>query len=803
VEVRVLGPLEVSKREEPAALPGAKPRQLLALLALRPNQPVPAEVLIDELWDETPPSTAASALRVHLTRVRRLLESADSPAESPAEARGAAPRLSLDAAGYVLRLAPDELDVTRFEQLVARGKEAVSVGDLHDGQRSLRSALSLWRGPALADVRDLSAAKAAVARLEQLRLGAIEELAEARVILGDAAVADWLVEVVAEYPLHEGLVGQLMRSLDRSGRAADALRAYRRLQRDLDEQLGVSPSAELRKLEEDILLQRAGRQGDRHGGTTRVELRGAAARRFVGRRTEMERLLDLDHAAAGLLLVEGEAGVGKTALVDEYCRRARALDDVTILTGRCVDGEVDEYHAVKALLGDAFPHGTDERHAVADYEADHARLLDGIANALGAMRPQRVLLVVEDLHWAGRATLRVLRHVLRHPDLGHVRVLATLRSDETHGALADRITTLCSRTRTVRLALRGLDEFEVRALVRSTAPPDVVPTLSELARDIWAATSGNPFHVRALLQEVDDTGLQTQGTARVRAGIAELAPASVRQLLDRRFARLAPSAVNLVQAASVVGADVSLSTLGSLCDLPAGDLLDAVDQAIDAHILVEDEARVGVVAFEHALLRNSAYLSIPEPDREVIHARVASVYREAGDDRAPRRAAEVAQHLLRSGPRADGELIVEFAQRAGDDAFEELAFDDAARWYERALEHCSPDAAVARPAAELLLALGRAFEADREFARAHDAYVRGASLSGLDDAALRADLVIAASGPWISLSDDPEQSASSASSTCSRRACITSIPPRRPTWPSRHSSGRARWVAMLVWPGRT
>ena len=153
MEVRVLGPLEVWRGDEAAALPGAKPRQLLALLAMRPNQRVWSEVLIDELWDQSPPSTAASALRTHVTSVRRVLSSADTSAE----ALGSGPRLTLDAAGYALRLERDELDVTRFEHLVEQGKDAVARGDLHHGEEALQSALSLWRGPALFDVRDLSA----------------------------------------------------------------------------------------------------------------------------------------------------------------------------------------------------------------------------------------------------------------------------------------------------------------------------------------------------------------------------------------------------------------------------------------------------------------------------------------------------------------------------------------------------------------------------------------------------------------------------------------------------------------------
>lgn len=745
VDLRILGPVEVWRAGEIGALPGAKPRQLLTLLATRPNQVVASEVLIDELWDQQPPSTAASALRVHLARVRRLLEWCDE---------GTRRRLDLDAGGYVLRIEPDELDVLRFEHLVERGRDALAHGDVQGADRHLESALSLWRGPALADARDLAATKAAVTRLEQLRLGAVENLAEVRMTLGDAADAvDWLVNVVEEFPLHEGLAGHLMRALDRSGRSAEALRAYSRIQRDLDEQLGVAPSIELRRLEEDVLLQRRDGTGTRSPAVARLlphsSERGS---RFVGRRDEMERLLSVD-ATNRLVIVEGEAGAGKTTLVEEYCRRVRARHVVT-LVGHCPEGVGDEYHAIKTMFGAAFPLAADARHAIADYEAAHVRLLDGIAATLVAMRPQSVVLVVEDLHWVDRASLQVLRHVLRHPELGHVRVVATMRSEDVRGPLAERIAALCSRTRTERIALPGLDEFEVRALIRSVSAPDSARTLADLAPIIYEATSGNPFHVRTLLQELDDRGTEIANAAKLRAEITDLAPAGVRALLERRLERLSPAAVQVVRMAAVVGAQVAPAVLGRLCDLEPAAVLDAIDEGIDACILVEDTARVDVITFPHALSRNSAYQSIPERDRAALHLRTASVFQQADGGSTPHRAADIAHHLLRARPLSESEPISEYARRAGDEAFEQLAFGEAAGWYECAVEHCDPAAVRREPGAALLMALGRALEADHAYQDARAAYLRGAELPDLDDVALRADLAIAAFGPWTSVTDD-------------------------------------------------
>src|SRR4029079_2710999 len=151
---------------------GEKPRELLALLAIRPNRPVTAEQLIEELWQGNPPPSAAAARRVPIGRIRPVLELDRSPS-APST------RLPYGPHGYVLRVEPDELDAERFERLVLLAREAVVGGDPADAVPQLTQALDLWRGPALADVRDIAAARGEIARLDDLRAIDIEELADA------------------------------------------------------------------------------------------------------------------------------------------------------------------------------------------------------------------------------------------------------------------------------------------------------------------------------------------------------------------------------------------------------------------------------------------------------------------------------------------------------------------------------------------------------------------------------------------------------------------------------------------------
>src|SRR5258708_19486097 len=178
MEVRSRGGTEVRQGGSPVTLRGAKPRQLLVLLAMRPNRPVPAEELIEELWDGEPPPSAATALRVHVARLRQVLELARDPS-APSGRLPAGPH------GYLLRVEPDELDVQRFDRLLVLAPEADAHGASGAAVPRLTEALDLWRGAALADARDLGATRSEIARLEELRVVAIEELAEMRLALGE------------------------------------------------------------------------------------------------------------------------------------------------------------------------------------------------------------------------------------------------------------------------------------------------------------------------------------------------------------------------------------------------------------------------------------------------------------------------------------------------------------------------------------------------------------------------------------------------------------------------------------------
>ena len=243
LEFRILGPLEVIRAQRPLPIGSPRQRALLGLLLLHANEPVTRERLIEELWPAGAPQTVSAVLNVYLTRLRRLL--AGGNGEQP---------LLTETTGYVLHVPPDGLDARRFETLLETGRHQLASGETTRASVTLRDALALWRGPALADLAFEPFAQSEIARLEELRLSAIESRIEAELALGrqDALVAE-LETLVAAHPYREGLRAQLMLALYRSGRQAEALETYRSARRTFSEELGIEPGPRLQQLEGAIL----------------------------------------------------------------------------------------------------------------------------------------------------------------------------------------------------------------------------------------------------------------------------------------------------------------------------------------------------------------------------------------------------------------------------------------------------------------------------------------------------------------------------------------------------------------------
>jgi predicted ATPase/DNA-binding SARP family transcriptional activator len=299
-ELRFLGPVQAVRAGCDVPLGGPRQRAVLALLALDAGRVVPAGRLVEELWLGRPPLGAAKTLRSYVSRLRSAL----AP-EVPVVARGG---------GYTLGAGPGQLDVRRFERLLAGGQAALGDGDAVAAGNRFREALALWRGPALADVLDVEPLAREGARLEELRLAAVEGRLEADLAVGlHAEVAGELEQLVGEHPLRERFWRLLMLALYRGGRQADALAAYQRARAVLTGELGLEPGQELRELERAVLRHEVPPvASNREQDNLPAQLTS-----FLGREQELAELGKL-LGEARLVTLTGAGGAGKTRLAVEF-----------------------------------------------------------------------------------------------------------------------------------------------------------------------------------------------------------------------------------------------------------------------------------------------------------------------------------------------------------------------------------------------------------------------------------------------------------------------------------------------------
>jgi predicted ATPase/DNA-binding SARP family transcriptional activator len=327
----VLGPLAVwTNAGEPLTVPGLKVRALLADLLVHAGHPVSADRLIDDLWGGRPPADAAGALQAKISQLRRALAQGEPDGR---ELVGYQPP------GYLLRAADDAVDARQFQDLVSRARATQD-----PGRRAavLADALQLWRGDAFADFGDQLFAQASITRLEEERLAALEEQAEARLQLGEhAQLAGELAGLVARYPLRERLRAAQLRALYRAGRPGDALSSYRELRERLTDELGLEPSPELAALQHAILTQDPALQAPAQPAARTVPRTNlpSPVDDLIGRTEAVAQVRAL-LASGRLVTLTGPGGVGKTRLAVETAAAA-AFPDGAWLVELAVTGRPD------------------------------------------------------------------------------------------------------------------------------------------------------------------------------------------------------------------------------------------------------------------------------------------------------------------------------------------------------------------------------------------------------------------------------------------------------------------------------
>lgn len=760
MEFGILGSLEVRDGEEAVPLGGLRERSLLALLLLNANELVPTGRLVDELWGEEPPKTAVKTVQVYVSRLRKLL-GAEAIATSPP--------------GYLLRVDPERIDLHRFERLTREGREALAADDAATAARQLSEALALWRGAPLADFAYEPFAQAEAARLEELRLTALEDRIEADLRRGRAAeLVGELQGLAARHPLRERLRGHLMLALYRSGRQAEALDVYRDARTTLVEELGIEPSRELQRIERAILSQDASL--DRPGAPRAPRAAGA----FVGRDAELAALVGaLGEAQAGsgsVFLLSGEPGIGKTRLADEVAAHARGRG-LRVLRGRCWEAggapgywpwvqvlrsyvRKSEPDELRERLGPGAPELAEllpelraliddvPRPAVHDPEALRFRMFDAVAAFIRALAAERALLVVlDDRHAADESSLLLLKFVADTVADARVVVLAPYRDTETGPGhpLNRLIADLMTEPTIGRVALGGLRHADVGEYLElsagTRAPEPVVAAIHQ-------STAGNPLFV------VETVRLLAAEGRLDRPGAATVVPAGVREAIDRRLNRLSGTAQRALTTASVLGREFEPELLDRL--RAEDDTDDALDEAIAAKLVTAAPGAPGVLHFSHVLVRDVLYDAIPIRRRRELHRLTATELERRHRAEPGPHLARLAQHFFEAGAT---EEAVDHASLGAERAASQLAYEEAARLYRlalRALERGG--AADERRLCDLLLGLGDAQARAGDETSAQATFLRAAEMArraGMGEHLARAALGYGGRWIWMVMRGDP------------------------------------------------
>lgn len=700
---KILGGLDVTLDGHRLELSGPKQRWLLAVLLLNLNQFVSADRLAEALWENEPPASAEVTLRTHVSHLRRRLA-----------AIGASESLVTRRSGYSLTLDPEQVDAYRFDRLVGLGQEALGLADPLRAAQLLREALELWRGPVLDELGRPLFAEAETARLEELRLDALEGRISADLALGRNDIIGELEQLVADHPFRERFCGQLMLALYRAGRQVDALAVYSSARQRLADELGLDPGPALSALETAILRRDPALLPT---ATVSPAAEAAATRRsfvkappdalfsvvrrvpMVGRSNELDRLSGLwrevRDGGRRVVLVSGEAGVGKTRLVAEFAYQA-AADDAVFLVGRCDQASIpyqpvasafrtspeaeavlaDAPEAIRGRLGwllDEPDSSWSDVEQAARFEA-----VEWVLAQLVELAP--VVMVVEESERIDRASALLLRHLVsKLPERVLVVVCFRDPPGTRHPALLELLGELEGRGLADRLVLRPLDEGDLGALVVGLTGGESASFVHEL----WRSTGGNPFYASEVVRDLETRGeLGRPGALPV--------PSGVRDVLRHRLRALSESTQQVVCCAAVLGREVEFGLLSRLADMAEDPLIDALEQALAAGFLVEAGSSWKVsYAFPHDLMREAVYADIPMTRRQRMHLRAAEALQSSGAGQSPgasKGIAAAAVHLRAAGPAADPVRAAELSMQAADEAARLYAWHEAVDHAEAAVE---------------------------------------------------------------------------------------------------------------------
>jgi DNA-binding SARP family transcriptional activator/tetratricopeptide (TPR) repeat protein len=695
-------------------LPSASQRRLLAILALHSPRRLRSEWLADVL-DVSPGALRTSVSRVRATVGSSVLETAST--------------------GYAF---VGDVDAARFCRAVA---DAADV-DTDDRVRALQLALDQWSGPALEEFSGEEWADGEIARLTEIHAATADDLAESLIETRRPADAVALLEAqIARYPYRDRPRGLLIRALASAGRQADALRAFQQYRSVLIDEFGTDPSPDVVRIERRVATGWDGVESAPSPATTsatpdtgdandRVDLplpsALARAATFVGRADELETLgRELELVTASSLrcvMLAGEAGIGKTALLAAFAGQLAASGDATVVYGRCDEtgASLQPFRSVLAVCVDNAPERIVTEHvarcggellricpslaarvattpAPTDSDDATARFLAFEAAAdllerIAATRP--LVLMLDDLQWADATTLLLLRHLARA--LAGTPVLLIVGSRDPADQASDALRSAFAafdRGEARRLHLEGLAENELDDLVSATGAVDH-PEATQIVDALRTQAAGNPLFASQLLRHWTEAGFD-------RATV----PPSLRDVVWSRVNAIGGDATEVLTAASVLGVDFYEDVLLDMVGLPEPVVIDALDAAARSGLLIDAGSVRRSLRFVHALVANALYADVGSSLRARLHGLAAGALEKSVEELPPSVVVQIARHFALAGRPADAQR---WSIRAGDHALDHLAPAEAAQHYRVALDIAIALDQDGAERADLLVRLGDA-----------------------------------------------------------------------------------------------
>ena len=724
--VRVLGPVQVVTASGRAVdLPSVSQRRLLARLAVDAPRALRVDLLCDVL------GVSPGALRTIVSRLRK----------------GFGDTAVIASQGRYRLAVP--VDAALFTTLLSRpGTDDDRIG-------TLERALALWTGPPFEEFSAEDWAGPEATRLAELHAAAIED--HAAELIGARRWPEAIAGLrahVSLHPLRDRPWGLLVHALGGAGRQADALAAFGEYRAHLAEWTGTEPSAEVCRIQQRIAVGWDGTEETTPPpprGNDWLPLQAELVRgpAVIGRAREVE-LLAAETALAGAsgartVIVEGEAGIGKTTVLGAFARAVRDEGSAAVLYGRCQDGPAVPLEPFRSLIGHVVEHAPADvlrahtarcgGHLVriaprlagrvelargelagagASDDATERHLLfeavGDLLRRLAAISP--LVVVLDDVQWAEPTALQLLRHLGRAlVDAPVLLVLLARDTDERRPRELRAALAELERRPGRRICLGGFGDDELAGLMASLLAVDAGAVTAAVCARLREQSGGNPLYAIQLVRHWAESGQLAVAAAGVgfaagaAAGTAagDEVPASLRNLIWSRVSSLGDEVLAVLSAAAVLGTQFDAGAVIDMAGISESDAMDALDVAEAAGLLTEVEARAGTLRFVHVLVARAVYAGLPRGRRRQLHAQAAEVLAKQAGPAAMDLAAQVArQYALGAMP----EQARHWAITAGDYAAAQLSPAEAARWYLQALDHGPALESPGAERADLLVRLG-------------------------------------------------------------------------------------------------